>query len=50
MTYSIFATKGDSHAAVYIRGSVTLQRIIATKQHDVKIFNQTFDESCQYKN
>ena len=43
MTYSIFATKGDIHAAVFVSGSATLQRTILTKQHNLKIFNKTFD-------
>ena len=50
MTYAIFATKGDINAALFVRGSVTLLRTIPKKQHNLKIFNQTFDESCQYKN
>jgi hypothetical protein len=50
MTYSIFATKGDIPAAVFVRGSVSLLRTIPTKEHNLKTFNQTFDKSCQYKN
>ena len=45
MTYYIFATKGDIHAAVFVRGFVTLQRTIQTKYHNLQIFNQTFDEN-----
>ena len=31
MTYSIFATKGNIHAAVFVKGFVTLLRTIPTK-------------------
>ena len=50
MTYSIFATKEDIHAAVFVRGCVNLLKRFREKQHSLKTFNQTFDETCQYKN
>ena len=50
MTYSMFATKRDINAGVFVEGSMTLLRMIPSNKNNKKKIKQTFDESCQYKN
>ena len=50
MTYSIFATKEDTQAAIFVRGCVNLLKQFGKNIIVQKTFNQTFDETCQYKN
>ena len=50
MTYSIFATKEDTQAAIFVRGCVDLLKRFGKNNIVQKTFNQTFDETCQYKN
>ena len=50
MTYSIFATKLDIHAAAFVGGCVHLIKEFRKNNIVQKTCNQTFDETYQYKN